>query len=222
VKHVTFDPRDSAVMYVCVEQGALLKSSDGGRSFQELEFQDETYKLNKDTHRIVFNPKNPDEIYVDGGDGIARSRDAGVTWERVATPAIRVAYPDHLYFSPDGDGSLFVAGGGSSPDAWRRTGKAESAIVISRDNGKSWSQLRGGMPESLDGNIEAVTMVSWPGGFGFFAGTSDGEVFCSEDKGATWRLLARTRPVTKCIHHRNLEIGRANARQAAAQGAAAH
>jgi photosystem II stability/assembly factor-like uncharacterized protein len=215
VKHVAFDPRNSAVMYVCIEQGALLKSSDGGQSFQELEFQDATYKLNKDTHRIVPNPTNPDEIYVDGGDGIARSRDAGKSWERVATPAIRVAYPDHLYFSPDGD-ALFVAGGGTSPDAWRRTGSAQSAIVISRDNGKSWSQISGGLPETLDGNIEAVTMVTWPGGFGFFAGTSDGEVFGSEDKGQSWALLARTRPVAKCIHHRNLQLGRAAVRQAAA------
>ena len=221
VKHIMFDPRDSAIIYVCIEQGALLKSSDGGRSFQELEFQDETYKLNKDTHRIVPNPTNPDEIYVDGGDGIARSRDAGKTWERVATPAIRVAYPDHLYFSPDG-GALFVAGGGTSPDVWRRTGRASSAIITSQDNGKNWSQIHGGLPEQLDGNIEAVTMVTWPGGFGFFAGTSDGEVFGSEDRGKTWSLLARTRPVAKCIHHRNLELGRAAARQAAAQGTASH
>ena len=216
VKHVTFDPRDSRKIYVCIEQGALLKSEDGGASFREIEFQDESYVLNKDTHRIVFNPRNPDEIYLDGGDGIARSRDAGKSWEHLATPAMRIAYPDHLYCSPEDDGVVFVAGGGTPPNIWRQTGDARSAIARSADGGRSWVQLRGGLPEALPGNIEAVTLARWPGSFGFFAGTTDGEVFASFDKGQSWSLIAdKLDPVTKCIHLRNIEMGRANVRRAA-------
>jgi photosystem II stability/assembly factor-like uncharacterized protein len=216
VKHVTFDPRDSRTIYVCIEQGALLKSQDGGESFREIQFQDETYVLNKDTHRIVFNPRNPDEIYLDGGDGIARSRDAGKSWEHLTTPAMRIAYPDHLYCSPEEEGVLFVAGGGTPPNIWRQTGDARSAIARSADGGRNWTQVRGGLPEALAGNIEAVTLVSWPGGFGFFAGTTDGEVFASYDKGRSWSLIAdKLGPVTKSIHLRNIEMGRANVRNAA-------
>jgi hypothetical protein len=51
--------------------------------------------------------------------------------------------------------------------------------------------------------------VQWPGGFGFFAGTTDGEVFCSEDRGNSWHCIATGLPaVSKCIHHLNLESGR--------------
>jgi photosystem II stability/assembly factor-like uncharacterized protein len=221
VKHVAFDPRDSRRMYVCIEQGALLRSDDGGSSFRELHFQESAFKLNRDTHRIVFNPRNPDEIYLDGGDGICRSPDGGETWQRIATPAMRVAYPDHLYYSPEEQDVLFVAGGGTPPNIWRQTGDARSAIARSADGGRTWTQLQGGLPSELPGNIEAVTMVVWPGGFGFFAGTTDGEVFCSFDRGESWTLIADgIPPVSKCVHHRNLVMGRAYVRQLSEAGSA--
>ena len=51
--------------------------------------------------------------------------------------------------------------------------------------------------------------MSWPGGFGFFAGTTDGEVYASLDKGETWApIAAGLPPVSKSIHHRNIQIGR--------------
>src|SRR5665213_293357 len=122
VKHVAFDPRDRQIIYVCIEQGAVLKSDDGGETFRELHFQDETYALNQDTHRIIFNPRNPDEIFLPGGDGISTSRDAGQHWRHLTTPKMRVAYPDHFYVAPDEEHRLFAAGGGDPPNIWRETG----------------------------------------------------------------------------------------------------
>jgi photosystem II stability/assembly factor-like uncharacterized protein len=214
VKHITADPRDSQVLYVCVEQGALLKSFDGGNSFFELAFDDASYRLNKDTHRIVFTPGNPDEIYLDGGDGITKSLDAGRTWTRIATPSMRVGYPDQLFISPENDDQIFVVGGGTAPNVWRQSGTADAAIVRSDDRGLSWSHVGGGLPdgEALKGNLEAASLVRWPGGFGLVAASSDGEVFGSFDKGGSWRLLsASLPPISKCVHHANLSIGRAKA-----------
>jgi photosystem II stability/assembly factor-like uncharacterized protein len=216
VKHIAFDPRDSKIIYVCIEQGAVLKSEDGGTSFDELHFQDETYALNQDTHRIIFNPRDPDEIFLPGGDGISVSRDAGKHWRHLTTPEMRVAYPDHFYVSPDEEHRLFAAGGGDPPNVWRETGTAHSAIVTSGDNGESWTQILGGLPEELAGNIEAVTMAQWLGGYGFLAGTTDGELFASFDKGKSWRLIASGLPaVSKCVHARNLAMGRAKMREKA-------
>jgi photosystem II stability/assembly factor-like uncharacterized protein len=216
VKHVATDPRDERVLYVCVEQGALLKSSDGGEHFEQLFFEDAGCRYNNDTHRIVFNPQNPDEIYLDGGDGIFRSLDAGRSWEHVATPAMRIAYPDHLYLAPDDPRTIFAVGGGDPPNIWRSSGDARSTIVRSRDGGRSWSQIGGGLLNSLPGNLEAASLVSWPGGYGFFAGSTDGEVFCSLDRGEQWSRIAESLPpVSKCVHYGNLAKGRAVA--AAAQ-----
>jgi hypothetical protein len=78
--------------------------------------------------------------------------------------------------------------------------------------------MTGGLPEEMPGNMEAVTMATWPGGFGFIAGTSDGEVYASFDKGVHWSRLAEAiPPISKCIHHRNIQMGRAAVAQAARQ-----
>jgi photosystem II stability/assembly factor-like uncharacterized protein len=210
VKHVVADPRDPLTLYVCVEQGALLKSEDGGSTFRELLFADAACILNNDVHRVVFNPANADEIYVDGGDGIFRSHDAGTTWERVADTKLRVAYPDQLFFDPDVPGTIFVVGGGSPPNIWRQTGNAAPAILRTQNGGRTWHQLKNGMSETFAGNFEATSLVRWPHGYGFIIGTSDGQVLASYDKGETWSEIANDiSPISKCVHFRMLAIGRA-------------
>jgi photosystem II stability/assembly factor-like uncharacterized protein len=205
-KHVDADPRDPQTFYLAIEQGALLKTNDGGQTFRELSFAHADDRYNKDVHRVVVNPHDPDELYLTGGDGIAHSRDAGETWERIATPAMRIGYPDAMFCSPETDGVLYVAGAGARPGRWRETGDADAAFVRSTDRGMTWEMI--GLP-ALRGNIEAVTLVEWPGGYGFFAGTTDGEIFVSVDRGSTWSALATGLPaVSKCVHAQNLVSGR--------------
>jgi photosystem II stability/assembly factor-like uncharacterized protein len=218
VKHIAFDPRDSRRMFVCIEQGGLLRSDDGGESFRALTFQERTFRLSTDVHRILFNPREPAEVCLVSGEGLSRSRDGGETWEPL-TPAMRVRYPDGCCYSPEEQGVLFVAGAGSTPDEWRRTGEAAGAIACSRDDGRTWRQVRGGLPRRLAGNIEAMSLTVWPGGFGFFAGTTDGDIFHSRDQGRNWmRIGAGLPPLSKCIHHRNLADGRAHRVQVTTAG----
>ena len=214
VKHIACDPQDGKRMFVCIEQGALLRSDDGGESFREVQFQDRSFRRHNDAHRIVFNPWHCAEVCLVSGEGVSRSPDGGETWQRLTTPAMRISYPDGCCYSPEEHGVLFVAGSGTTPDEWRRTGDAAGALACSRDNGCTWSQVHEGLPRSLAGNIEALSLVVWPGGFGFFAGTTDGDIFHSRDKGRNWtRIAAGLPPVSKCIHHRNLAEGRARALQ---------
>jgi photosystem II stability/assembly factor-like uncharacterized protein len=206
VKHIDVDARDPCTIYVSIEQGALLKSTDAGATFTELAFQDDTYVLNKDVHRVVMNAHDRAEMYVPGGDGITYTSDGGQSWSHRATPKMRIAYPDAMFCSPETDGTVYATGGGTSPDVWRSTGDARSTVARSRDHGQTWEALP--LP-SLRGNIEAATLVTWPGGYGFFAGTTDGEIFASTDRGESWtQIAAGLPPISKCIHHRNLSLGR--------------
>ena len=53
-KHIAVHPHDPQTMFVGVEQGGLLKSTDAGRTFQVIPGMDD------DVHRTVINPRNPD------------------------------------------------------------------------------------------------------------------------------------------------------------------
>ena len=209
VKHIAFDPRDSLKVFVSVEQGALLKSDDGGKTFREvtsyIKPDDEIYR---DIHRILISPSNPDTLYFTGGMGLYHSQDAGETWEHLIPRSYRIGYPDALLFSPFDEKVMFMAGAKYSPGPpWRQADHTHAAIARSSDGGRTWQILSDGVPEDIHGNIEAMSICSWPTGFGIFAGTTDGEVFASDDQGEHWSSIVQgLAPVSKDGHHKGLSI----------------
>src|SRR5262249_58128009 len=57
-KHITFHPQDPHTLFVGVEQGGLLKSTDDGRTFRVIHGMDD------DVHRTVINRLHPDQMYI--------------------------------------------------------------------------------------------------------------------------------------------------------------
>jgi photosystem II stability/assembly factor-like uncharacterized protein len=196
VKSVTVDPRDPRTLYACIEQGALLKSTDGGESWQELHGFDE------DVHRVLICPSDSRLLFMATRAGVYRSQDAGENWEQITTEAMGIGYPDPLFIHPKREDLMFVAGAGSRPPNWLKTRTADAKIARSRDAGKSWEILRGGLPEQMRGNIEAMTMEMWDGQVSLFAGTLDGEIFHSDNEGDQWtKIVAGLPPISKAHHH---------------------
>jgi photosystem II stability/assembly factor-like uncharacterized protein len=202
VKNLTFVPGDDRMMYACIEQGALLKTTDAGQTWRELsEYSRADDPVYRDIHRLVLRPSNPDEMYFTGGAGLYYSADSGETWEHLSTHKARIGYPDALLFSPD-ESEMYMAGSACSPGAWRSTHDADASIGRSRDSGRTWEPLTQGLPQHIVGNFEAMTLAGWPGGFALFAGTTDGDVFVSEDRGETWATIAAgLAPVSKGDHY---------------------
>ncbi len=206
VKHINSDPRDSRVLYVSIEQGGLLKSMDAGRSWRDISgfYKPEVDQVFKDVHRLVIRPSNPDQIYFTGGQGLYTSPDGGQTWEHLTLRSWRIGYPDALLTSPFDDKVMFMAGAAKAPQHWKETHMADPTVARSRDAGRSWEILER-FPKSLRGNIEAMCMAAWSNSFGLFAGTTDGEVFFSEDEGENWsRIATGLAPVSKVGHYQQV------------------
>jgi photosystem II stability/assembly factor-like uncharacterized protein len=207
VKTMTIDPRDPQVIYAGVEQGDLLKTTDGGATWRVLDdYSKPTDWTYRDIHLVVVHPADSAELYMTTGMGLYRSRDAGAHWELIVDNSFHIGYPDHLIVSPrDGD-TMFLAGAGKDPGTWQTSHNAQGTVARSRDRGLSWTDASSGFPEDRRPNIEGMSIAAYPAGFVLFAGTTDGIVFASEDEAESWtRIADGLAPVTKGRHYRALQ-----------------
>jgi photosystem II stability/assembly factor-like uncharacterized protein len=201
VKHISFDPRSADVIYASIEVGGALKSTDGGRTFRDME------GVYEDVHRIIIPPTNPDRLYTTGGEGVWHSANGGDNWVHLAPNAAGITYPDGFVVHPEKADLLYTSGSICSPGAWRTVGKADSRIARSRDAGKTWERLEGGLPHDMHGNFEALVMQTWPGGHALATASTDGDLYYSEDEGETWTSIAQIPAVSKAGHYRNIPGG---------------
>ena len=199
VKFIAVDPGDSATVYAAIEVGGLLKSRDGGSTWEE------QHGFYEDVHRIVICPSDSEKLYISTGAGVYHSIDGGMNWTQLTTHAMRIGYPDALIVVPTRENLMFVAGARNTPGAWRKTHTADSRIGRSRDGGKNWELLYNGLPDHMRGNVEAISIMSWDDSFELFAGTTDGDIFYSDDEGDHWStIMTELPPVSKFHHYRGL------------------
>jgi photosystem II stability/assembly factor-like uncharacterized protein len=202
-KHINFRPNDPNILFIGIEVGGLLKSVDGGQNFHSISGVD------PDVHRTVFNPLNPDRIYVTGGDGIYVTSDGGDCWEHLTTTAHEIGgYPDFLLVHPRRPELVFVAAAHHGPGSWRESRYAGTRISKSSDGGKTWQPLRNGLPDRLQTAVEAMCLEDWGDGFSLFAATATGEIWSSEDGGQNWSVIIRgLAPISKGDHYAMLVAG---------------
>jgi len=212
-KFITFDPHDPNTIYACVEQGALLKSTDSGKSWVELNtvgfLRDKNRPVEHfyDVHRALIDPRDPQKIFVTGGAGLYVTFDGGGRWERWTSPDWAAdVYPDGFVWNPRRPDTMFVAAAEHNPTTWRKSAYAGGQIYRSEDGGRSWRKLGGGLPDSLKHEFGALCIEEWSDdSYSVFAATTGGEVYCGEDDGEYWTLIASgLAPISKKGHERLL------------------
>lgn len=198
VKDISPHPTDPNTIYVCVEQGGVFRTRDGGKTWKELHH---TLK-NDDCHRLVIVPSDPNKMFLPTGYGFYWSTDGGDSWENIGQRVRRLEYPDALVINPDNQDLVFMSGASASPHSWLTSHSADPKIARSRDQGLTWEIVDHGMPEHMNASFEAMTLEAWDGRCAIYAGNTDGKIYSTFDEGGSWHVQAEgLPPISKTIHH---------------------
>ncbi len=199
------DSHNPARLWVGVEVGGILRSTDGGAHWQMTRPGG-----NPDIHMLVAHPEDPDELFVSTGygrqDGIAemvegnagvfRSRDGGTTWQ-YAWAGITPRYTRPLCIDPRPPYPLTVACAPSPFSAHTDTGGAGAMIFRSDDRGASWRSLCDAAHTPSAANFHGLCPAAHGVG-DVLAGTDTGELW-RIDAAAEWTLLASGLPAVLSV-----------------------
>jgi hypothetical protein len=175
VRWIAPSPHDADLLLVGIELGGLMRSTDGGESWQ-----DHRPGAQPDVHSLAWHPRVAGRAYEAGGGGSAWSADGGDTWhaaddgrDRNYTWSVAVdpEDPDHWYVSAST--GPYAAHGGRDPQA----------RIYRRRGDEPWQALTGGLPEPLPAMPYALVAADGC----VFAGLADGRLWESSDRGDTWR-----------------------------------
>jgi photosystem II stability/assembly factor-like uncharacterized protein len=206
IKHIASPPSRPDTLYLCVEQGDLLRSKDGGNSWESLHgMEREDDKFRRDQHRVIFYRDDPREIFFTTGIGLYHSSDEGESWERLTDTTHPLAYPDGFFIHPRKD-ILYMVGAGMNPNPnWGAEGTAYPLFTQSTDHGKTWEKRMEGIRQPVKGNLEVAAMhFSEEAGVELFTGSACGELYASSDEAASWQLISDTvPPMSKGPHFRH-------------------
>jgi hypothetical protein len=199
IKDIVID-RDR--LWAGVEIGALQYSDDFGETFVELPVDPDPREC--DIHRILVHPARPDRIVIANGIvGMMASEDGGKSFQRMTMPA-DANYPDAVVLHPDEPDLLFMSAGVGWPIHWYELGRARGKIFRSRDAGRTWERLLGGLPNGQRALFSALSVEVHPQGYSLYAADTDGQVFESTDEGEGWTVIADVPPVSKADFYKGL------------------
>jgi len=175
VRWIAPSPHDGDLLLVGIELGGLMRSTDGGATWE-----DHRPGAQRDVHSLAWHPRVAGRAYEAGGGGAAFSEDAGETW-RPADEGRDRHYTWSVAVDP-GDPELWYVSASTGPFA-AHGGRDPQARIFRRRGGEPWHALAGGLPEPLPAMPYALVAADGR----LFAALADGQLWESDDHGDTWR-----------------------------------
>jgi len=175
VRDLRMAPHDPSRLYAGIEVGGVVGSSDDAASWRQLP------GTHDDIHCIDLSAARPQTLYVATARGPYRRDDEGRHWELINEGLAR-PYTLHIAAAPDDADVVLVT-------VSRNAGRREPQFYRSTTGGRSWELI-----ESLGQDEDMVVAFDWDRSDPerVYAGTDGGKLYCSQDRGLSWRPI----PVT--------------------------
>ncbi len=203
---VTIDPKDHDTIWVGTGENVsgrhvgygdgVYVSHDGGKTFKNVGLEQSEH-----ISKIVVDPRDSNVVYVaaqgplwsSGGQrGLYKTRDGGATWKRVLASGPWTGVTD-IALDPRNANVLYAATHQRHRTVWGVIdGGPESGIFKSTNAGKTWTELKGGLPTGDKGKMSVAVS---PQKSNVVYATIElsgrtGGIWRSADAGASWKKMS--------------------------------
>ena len=204
IHSIVVDPRDSDHIYIGISCAGVYESTDAGETWTlrnkglKADFMPDDREVGHDPHLLVAAPSNPDVLWQQNHCGIFRSSDRGLWWDDVSEGEGPARFGFAIAVDASDENVAWVAPAVS--DGTRVA--VDEALTICRtdDGGKTWKDLREGLPQTGAFDITYRHALACHQNEVVF-GTTTGNVYISQDRGDHWKALSHNLPMVYSIHY---------------------
>ena len=178
VRAIALSHTDPDLIVAGIELGGILRSTDGGHSWQ-----DQRPGAYADCHSLAAHPTAPETLYEAAGGGFAESTNFGESWS-ASDEGLGHRYVWGLAVDCD-DPELIYVSAAQGPGRAHGSGFSDAAIYCRRGEGQ-WKPVLKNLaefPYALDSN------PATPGAL--YAGLGDGTILYSPNAGESWEEVVR-------------------------------
>ena len=179
VRWIATDPLVNERIFVAIEAGALVTSTDAG-----LTWTDRRPGGPYDTHTLVVHPREAGRLYSAAGDGYFESTTSGVEWER-REDGLRHGYVYGLAVEPDDPETIVISASRSAMGA--HSAEHAETSIYRRMAGEPWRMVERGLPDARGTTISLLTAD--PHDPGVVYAVNNRGVYRSDDMGESWERL---------------------------------
>lgn len=169
-------------LYVNVHVGGIVRSRDGGRTWEP------TLDIDLDVHEVRAEARRGWVVAATGAGGFGLSEDGGDSW-RLTDEGLHGGY------------CRAVSVGGATVLLSASTGpRSRQGAVYRRtlEGDEAFERCRHGLPEWFEGNVDTGWLDA-AGDLAALAAPASGELYLSDDAGETWQLGAEGLPPVRAV-----------------------
>jgi photosystem II stability/assembly factor-like uncharacterized protein len=200
VWHLEPSATDPDTVLAGVEDAALFRTTDGGRSWHPMnkglvseQIPNPTAEVGHCVHRVAMHRTRPDTLFMQKHWDVMRSDDAGETWREVSgNLPTDFGFPIDVHaHEPE---TIYVVPIKSDSEHYPPDGKLR--VYRSRTGGHEWEALTNGLPQShcYVNVLRDAMAIDALDPCGIYFGTTGGQVYGSADGGDHWAPIVRDLP----------------------------